>query len=356
MNLDRSNWRKHRFGDVVEQKKERDDVREKGTRYIEGGHMNSEDIHLREWGVVDNSYLGPAFHRKFEKGDILYGSRRTYLKKVAVADFDGITANTTFVMRPIEEKIEPRLVPFLMLSDSFTEHSVKNSKGSVNPYINWKDIAKYEFLLPPLAEQKKLADLLWAGDKVLQRYRELDKNLRVLIQRNIKHLREYEGTKCKLGEIINLEYGSPLIGSDRSGDGFPVVGSSGITGYHREFSNKGPGITIGRKGSAGQVIWIEENFWTIDTAFTVINKSKLPLKFIYYLLISCHLEHLIISTAVPGINRDDVLLSKVIIPEISVAEDFVNNIKKIEDSSIILMHCIENQEKVNKTLINQIFG
>ncbi len=58
----------------------------------------------------------------------------------------------------------------------------------------------------------------------------------------------------------------------------------------------------------------------------------------------------------PGINRDDVLLSKVIIPEISVAEDFVNNIKKIEDSSIILMHCIEHQEKVNKTLINQIFG
>jgi type I restriction enzyme S subunit len=59
------------------------------------------------------------------------------------------------------------------MSEGFTENSVKNSKGSVNPYINWKDIANYEFLLPPKDQQAKLAELLWAMDEVIEREKEL---------------------------------------------------------------------------------------------------------------------------------------------------------------------------------------
>jgi type I restriction enzyme S subunit len=72
-----------------------------------------------------------------------------------------------------EKRIEKRLLPFIMMSEGFTENSVKNSKGSVNPYINWKDIANYEFLLPPKDQQAKLAELLWAMDEVIEREKEL---------------------------------------------------------------------------------------------------------------------------------------------------------------------------------------
>jgi len=152
------------------------------TRYVAGEHMFSEDIHLRKWGTVGDGYLGPAFIRKFSKGDILYGSRRTYLKKVAIADFDGITANTTFVIKANEDLIEPVLLAHLMLSHNFTDYSVKNSRGSVNPYINWKDIADYEFLLPPKAEQKRLAELLWAADEVVEK----EKREREILQNQIQ--------------------------------------------------------------------------------------------------------------------------------------------------------------------------
>lgn len=145
------------------------------TRYVKGEHMGSEDIHLREWGELTDEYLGPAFIRYFEEGDILYGSRRTYLKKVVVAPFEGITSNTTFVIKANESKIDKRLLPHIMLSDDFTDHSIKNSKGSVNPYVNWKDLANYEFLLPPKEEQAKLAELLWAMDEVIERERECQK-------------------------------------------------------------------------------------------------------------------------------------------------------------------------------------
>ena len=172
LNLDRSDWELVTFSDVaMKQNTSVDRENTDLTRYVAGEHMGSEDLHLREWGDVGENYLGPAFTRKFEKGDILYGSRRTYLRKVAVAHFDGITANTTFVIKPNKKRIHKDLLPFVMLSEGFAQHSIRNSKGSVNPYINWKDIANYEFLLPPKDQQAKLAEILWAADGLLEAQR-----------------------------------------------------------------------------------------------------------------------------------------------------------------------------------------
>src|SRR5206468_3590150 len=82
---------------------------------------------------------------------------------VAVADFDGITANTTFVLEPKDPKVLlPGLLPFVMQTESFHEHSKKQSKGSVNPYVNFSDLAWYEFALPPLEEQRRLLNSLMA--------------------------------------------------------------------------------------------------------------------------------------------------------------------------------------------------
>ena len=79
-------------------------------------------------GEIGDGYLGPAFHMRFKPRQVLYGSRRTYLRKVAVADFEGITANTTYVLEPKDPKVLlPELLPFIMQTDSFNEHSVKQS-------------------------------------------------------------------------------------------------------------------------------------------------------------------------------------------------------------------------------------
>ncbi|MFT7381463.1 MAG: type I restriction enzyme S subunit [Roseivirga sp.] len=178
LQLDKSTWKPTRFGDVAIQQKQsvdRDDT--ELTRYVKGEHMGSEDLHLREWGELTDEYLGPAFIRKFEEDDILYGSRRTYLRKVVIAPFSGITSNTTFVIKANENKIDKRILPFIMMSEGFTDHSIKNSKGSVNPYINWKDIANYEFLLPTKDQQAQLAELLWAMDEVIEREKTLEQTL-----------------------------------------------------------------------------------------------------------------------------------------------------------------------------------
>lgn len=177
LNLDRSTWKRVTFGDTVTASKERCDPTDGSVdRYIAGEHMDTDELKIRRWGDVGDGYLGPAFHRAFHPGQVLYGSRRTYLRKVAVAEFDGVCANTTFVVESKDTKVLlPEFLPFLMTSEPFHAFAISESKGSVNPYVNWSDIARYEFDLPPLEDQKRIADLLWAVEGHARSVREVAK-------------------------------------------------------------------------------------------------------------------------------------------------------------------------------------
>lgn len=150
-------WRTVKFGDVVRQVKDRVDPETAALqRYVAGEHMDTDDLRVRRWGEIGDGYLGPAFRMRFKPGHVLYGSRRTYLRKVAVADFEGICANTTFVLEPSTPELLPEFLPFVMTTEAFHAHSIEQSKGSVNPYINYRDLAWYEFSLPPVQEQVRI--------------------------------------------------------------------------------------------------------------------------------------------------------------------------------------------------------
>jgi type I restriction enzyme S subunit len=239
LQLDKSQWSLTKFGDVaIQQKKSVDRDNTELTRYVKGEHMGSEDLHLREWGELTDEYLGPAFIRKFEEGDILYGSRRTYLRKVVIAPFEGITSNTTFVIKANEIKIDKRLLPFIMMSEGFTDNSIKNSKGSVNPYINWKDIANYEFLLPPKDQQAQLAELLWAMDEVIEREISGFNTYQLFLKRYLfdsvsgKLSKNYSSWKEHLFGSLGETYGG-LSGKSKNdfGEGSPFIN------YMNVFSN-----------------------------------------------------------------------------------------------------------------------
>ncbi|MFY0510167.1 restriction endonuclease subunit S [Streptomyces anulatus] len=170
MSVQQEPWRTVLFGSLARQVKgSTDPVADGLERFVAGEHMDSQQLHLARWGEVKGSTLGPAFHRKFHPGQVLYGSRRTYLRKVAYAEFEGVCANTTFVVESAEPgRLLPDFLPFLMTAGAFHRHSVSWSRGSVNPYVNWPDIAKYEFLLPPLSEQRRIADLLWSFERAVR--------------------------------------------------------------------------------------------------------------------------------------------------------------------------------------------
>lgn len=95
-----------------------------------------------------------------EVWQILFGKRRSYQKKAAVADFDGICSGDIIVTEAIPGKIIPELLPFIVQSDMFFDWAVKTSSGSLSPRTKWKALAELEFPLPPIEQQKELFDVL----------------------------------------------------------------------------------------------------------------------------------------------------------------------------------------------------
>ncbi len=159
-------WRMVRFGDVVRNL----DVYvsnplEAGLeRYIGLDHLEPESLHIKRWGLIAD---GTSFTRKFTKGQVLFGKRRAYQRKAAVADFDGICSGDILVFEPQGDDLLPDLLPFIVQSEGFYNHALGTSAGSLSPRTRWRDLAQYEFPLPPKDEQRRIADILWAADDAL---------------------------------------------------------------------------------------------------------------------------------------------------------------------------------------------
>lgn len=172
MNTDKSSWAHVYLGDVVHQIKDQVDAFDCGLQYYVGGeHFNTDDLHLNGRGKIVDSTIGPAFIMRFKPGDVLLVSRNPHLRKVAVADFDGICSNVTYVLRADTDILLQEYLPFVIRSSDFWNFAMQNKRGSTNFYLNWSDFEKYTFKLPPLDEQKRIAELLWTADDVLQQRR-----------------------------------------------------------------------------------------------------------------------------------------------------------------------------------------
>jgi type I restriction enzyme S subunit len=165
MGRSREGWTRVRFGDVVRLSTERctDPLAEGIDRYVGLEHLEPGDLRIRSWGNVAD---GVTFTNRFRPGQVLFGKRRSYQRKVAVAEFDGICSSDIYVFEPADDRLLPDLLPFICQADGFFEHALKTSAGSLSPRTNWSSLADYEFDLPSLAEQKSLGTLLSACERV----------------------------------------------------------------------------------------------------------------------------------------------------------------------------------------------
>lgn len=108
-----------------------------------------------------------------KKGDVLFGKRRAYQRKVAIAPFDGIFSAHGMVLRPKMDVVDSRFFPYFIASDQFMNEAVRISVGGLSPTINWKTLKECEFDLPPIEKQRELAELLWAANDLKESYKKL---------------------------------------------------------------------------------------------------------------------------------------------------------------------------------------
>lgn len=165
LNLDKSTWRRVRFGDVVRNVNESvKDPEAAGIDRVLGlDNLDGGELEITRWGDVAD---GTTFTRRVRPGQTLFGKRRAYQRKTAYATFDAICSGDILVFEPTnQEVLLPELLPFLAMTDAFYDHALGTSAGSLSPRTKWADLAKFEFDLPPLDEQRRTADLLWAVER-----------------------------------------------------------------------------------------------------------------------------------------------------------------------------------------------
>ena len=158
---DKTGWKPVTLGDVAREFKLKiDDPASAGIeRCVRGDDFDSGEIKFKRWGNVPED-MGPTFTKGFKAGHLLYMTRRAYLRKGAVVDFDGVCANTTLVLEALPQKMLPELLPYIIQSDAFTEYAVSVSVGSTNPFTKWTDLKNFKFLLPPPQHQRGLVELM----------------------------------------------------------------------------------------------------------------------------------------------------------------------------------------------------
>lgn len=174
LKIDKSQWTLVKFGDVAFEPKESvKDPQAVGIVHVVGlEHIDPENIHLTRSDSLEQS---TTFTKKFAVGDVLFGRRRAYLKKAAKASFPGICSGDITVLRA-KDNLLPELLPFVVQNEKFFDFAVKHSAGGLSPRVKFKDLATYEFLLPPNAQQAQLAELLWVADENVEKFKYFKKS------------------------------------------------------------------------------------------------------------------------------------------------------------------------------------
>ena len=154
----------------------------------------------------------------FKSGDIIFGRRNAYLRRVSVADFDGVCSAHAMVLRARPEVVLPELLPFFMQTKSFWQAALRNSAGSLSPTINWSNIANEEFALPPLEEQRRIAEVLQAAQQVRERLTTVTDKARITWLSLLEDLRHDQRLKSRpVGDLLaDIVPGRSVVGSNQS--------------------------------------------------------------------------------------------------------------------------------------------
>lgn len=231
--MDRSKWKRVRFGDVVRcvDKSCRDPQAEGLTRVVGLEHLDPGELKITRWADVAD---GTSFTRTFRAGQVLFGKRRAYQRKAAVADFDGICSGDILVFEADSSQFSPALLPFVVASSSFFDHAIGTSAGSLSPRTKWKELAEYEFLVPSFADQHRIAALLWSIEDC--RYKVVQAIASLAMVRKLILLSKFRGHSYKsvpLGDVFEVQLGKMLSPKARQvADQYPYLTNTNIQWGH----------------------------------------------------------------------------------------------------------------------------
>jgi len=391
--FDRKGWKTVQFGDVVENVNETEHAPvEAGIeRFIGLEHLEPGSLHIREWGnVVD----GTTFTRRCRPGQVLFGKRRAYQRKVAVSEFDAVVSGDIYVLAPKGDRLLAEILPFLCLSERFFQHAVGTSAGSLSPRTNWSSLANFEFALPSLDQQRHIAEILWTVDEAIKTS---SANLAVLSSLKQAAMEQYTlfckpvksggakhpwhtmqqlgdvattcqyGLSCPLNEsgtypiLRMMNYDEELVAAtDLKYADMPAEVAA-------EFEVKKGDILFNRTNSAdlvGKVGIFNLDGYYLFASYLVrvqTDRSVLLPEFLNYYLNSPHGQTAVRAFATPGVSQSNISagnLKKVQVPVASIREQeaIVEKLDEIASAHRVSRAHVATERAMLQAFVNAILG
>ena len=378
---------KYKFEDIIynitEKKKPSEEDR---LNYIGLEHLDSGSLFVTRWGA-ERTPEGEKIVMK--KGDVLFGKRRAYQKKVAISPIDGVFSAHGMVLRPKENVICKEFLPFFISSDYFLNEAIRISVGGLSPTINWKDIKVLEFNLPSLAEQKVLAEKLWAAYEVKQSYLKMieateemvksqfvemfgnfDSNSKAFAVNSLKNICSINGRIGFRGYTKNDFVYSPK-------DGAITLSPGNIIDNKMDYSNvsyitwakydESPEIKVYdgdillvKTGSTYGKCAIVKNLpheATINPQFVVLKNCTISPIYLSYIIQSDYgqrcIKGFVSGSAIPTFTQKDLGEMQIFIPSQKLQNEFELVFKQADKSISELRKSIDAIDKVIKSLINE---
>jgi type I restriction enzyme S subunit len=297
--------------------------------YIGLEHIEQETLRI---SAVGDSSDVTSIKFKFKHNDVLFGKLRPYFRKVVQPKFSGICSTDIWVFRA-KEGINQKFLFYFLANSDFVNTANHGESGTRMPRADWKFLQSTEWVIPPLPEQTAIAEVLSSLDDKIDLLHRQNKTLEQLAETLFRQWfveEAEEGWEVgKVLDLFKLQRGFDLPTQSRIDGPYPVITSSGPNAYHNEYKVKGPGVTTGRSGIIGNVYYIEEDFWPLNTSLFVVEYNLATPLFSYFYLKNLDLESLNAGSAVPTLNRNDVHLLETKLPPKSLIQEFDNQAKPI---------------------------
>ncbi len=338
-------------------------VEEDKYTYLGLEHLDPDSIYVTRFGA-DIAPKGEKLVMR--KGDVLFGKRRAYQKKVAIAPFDGIFSAHGMVLRPKEDVIDKDFFPLFIKSDYFLDAAIKISVGSLSPTINWRDLKELKFELPDLEEQKKLAAVLWSIYETKDRYKKLIQATDDLVKSQFIEL--FASTeKGVLNDVATITMGQSPDGKtyNDTGDGMPFY--QGKT----EFGDLYIGEATTWTTAPSRIAVADDVLMSVRAPVGSTNiaigeccigrglasirpiEGKTTTTFILYAMRSIEdtIANMGVGSTFKAINKDQVYKLPIPIADIELQNIFVDIAEQTDKSKFALQEAIKNLDALSKKII-----
>lgn len=240
-----------------------------------------------------------------------------------------IVSNKQMKLTPDRRIADSEFLYYQLSEPSRVREVQDRSIGSTIPGFNLGQLRAVKVYLPPIAEQKAIAEVLGALDDKIAANTRIAETALSLAHALYHSSVADQSERVELRELIGFEYGRSLPASTRTAGEVRVVGSGGVTGMHDTALVDRAGIVVGRKGSMGTVHWIDGPHYPIDTTFYVVNRSPYPDEFLYFALEVAGFSGMNSDSAVPGLNRDAALSETTRIPSLDGLRSFQESVPSL---------------------------